>query len=41
LNKLKKVLNEGDKEEIIKAAVGIKPNFDSLFLLFSNFENVR
>lgn len=36
LNKLKKALNEGDKEAIIKAAVGIKPNFDSLFLLFSD-----
>ncbi len=39
LNKLKKALNKGDKEAIIKAAAGIKPNFDSLFLLFSNLED--
>jgi DNA-binding protein len=41
MNKLNKALEGGDKEEIIKAAMGIKSNFFSLFLLFGDFEKVK
>ena len=40
LNKLKKALNQDDKEQIIQAVAGVKLNFDSFFLLFSNLESV-
>lgn len=41
LGKLKQALESGDKRAIIKAAMAIKPNFVSLFLMFGDFEKVK
>ncbi|MGV8058150.1 MAG: hypothetical protein AB2L12_09030 [Smithellaceae bacterium] len=41
MNKLGKALEGGDKGEIIKAAMEIKSNFVSLFLMFGDFEKVK
>jgi len=41
MNKLKKALEGNDKGAIIKAAMGIKANFVSLFLMFGDFEKVK
>lgn len=41
LNKLQSALESGNKGEIIKAAMGIKPNFVNLFLMFGDFEKVK
>jgi hypothetical protein len=41
MNRLEKALGGGNKEEIIKSALGIKSNYVSLFLLFGDFERVR
>lgn len=38
---LKAALASGDKAQIAKAAVGIKPNFAKLFMAFANFEPYR
>lgn len=38
---LKDALASGDKAQIAKAAVGIKPNFAKLFVTFANFEPYR
>lgn len=38
---LKSALASGDKAQIAKAAVGIKPNFAKLFMIFANFEPYR
>jgi hypothetical protein len=38
MNMLDKALEGGDKGEIIKAALGIKSNFISLFLMFGDFK---
>jgi hypothetical protein len=38
---LKDALVSGDKAQIAKAAVGIKPNFAKLFMTFANFEPYR
>lgn len=41
MSKLEKALEGGDKGEIIKASMGIKSNFVSLFLMFGDFERVK
>ncbi len=41
MSKLQKALDDEDKGAIIKAAMGIKPNFVSLFLMFGDFEKVK
>lgn len=41
MNKLINALENGNKGGIIKAAMGIKPNFVSLFLMFGDFEKVK
>lgn len=41
MNKLEKALEGSDKEAVIKAAMGIKSNFVSLFLMFGDFEKVK
>ena len=41
MSKLKSALESGDKGSIIKASVGIKSNFVSLFLMFGDFEKVK
>ncbi len=38
---LKSALAAGDKAQIAKAAVGVKPNFAKLFMAFANFEPYR
>ncbi|PKN71009.1 MAG: hypothetical protein CVU54_03245 [Deltaproteobacteria bacterium HGW-Deltaproteobacteria-12] len=41
MDRLKNALEGGDKGSIIKAALGIKPNFVNLFLLFGDFEKFK
>lgn len=41
INKLKNALEHGDKGEIIKASMGLKSNFASLFLMFGDFEKIK
>jgi hypothetical protein len=41
LANLKEAMASGDKAQIAKAAVGIKPHFAKLFMTFANFEPYR
>lgn len=41
LAKLQEAVKSGDKAQIAKAAVSIKPNFAKLFVTFANFEPYR
>ncbi len=41
LANLKQALASGDRAQIAKAAVAIKPNFAKLFMIFANFEPYR
>lgn len=41
LDDLKAALASGDKQKIIKTAVGIKPNFAELFMTFADFKPYR
>lgn len=41
LNKLKQTMASKDKQLTIKAAVGIKPNFANLFVMFGDLERIK
>jgi hypothetical protein len=41
LDRLKKAIDSGDKPAIIKAALGIKPNYAKAYKMFGDFERVK
>ena len=41
LNRLKKAIGSKDNTKIVKACMGIKPNYAQLYKLFGNFERVQ
>lgn len=41
LYELRKALDDEDKEEIIRASIGIKPGFVKLFTMFGDFESLK